>query len=129
MNNSSPQSNTLRIAMPRKGRIAEQLRPLCKEAGYSWPTGDGKALFAKLTKNVEVMFVRTTDIVGVVADEVVDLGVTGTDVVAESGLQVTTARPLPLFECQLVLAAGENFSKLQTKKTGKHPSSNVIPCS
>lgn len=99
--------------MPRKGRIAEQLRPLCKEAGYSWPSGDGTALFAKLTKNVEVMFVRTTDIVTLVSDEVVDLGVTGTDVVAESGLEVTTARPLPLFECQLVLSSRRKFfSKL-----------------
>jgi len=111
MNSSNTQPDVLRIAMPRKGRIAEQLKPLCEEAGYSWPSNDGKALFAKLTKNVEVMFVRTTDIVGLVADEVVDLGVTGTDVVDESGLDVQTASPLPLFECKLVLAAGEKFEQ------------------
>lgn len=111
MNSLNKNQEILRIAMPRKGRIAEQLKPLCEEAGYSWPANDGKALFAKLTKNVEVMFVRTTDIVRLVADEVVDLGVTGTDVVLESGIQVQTASLLPLFECKLVLAAGEKFSQ------------------
>lgn len=99
----------VRIAMPRKGRIAEQLKPLCKEAGYPWPGSDGKALFAKLTDNIEVMFVRTTDIPGLVADGVVDLGVTGTDVVAESGAEVQMASPLALFQCRLVLAAREKF--------------------
>lgn len=110
MNNSTPkESGVLRIAMPRKGRIAEQLKPLCRDAGFAWPSSEGKALFAKISKNIEVMFVRTTDIVTLVADDVVDLGITGTDVVAESGLDVQLASDLPLFECRLVLAAQESF--------------------
>ncbi len=111
------QDEILRIAMPRKGRIAEQLKPLCKQAGYSWPSSEEtKALIGKLTPNVEVMFVRTDDIPALVEDGVVDLGVTGTDVVDEAGVNVQVASPLDLFECRLVLAAREKF-KDQYKKS------------
>jgi ATP phosphoribosyltransferase len=113
----SPEADTkntslIRIAMPRKGRIAEQLKPLCKEAGYRWPSSDGnKSLIAKLAPNVEVMFVRTSDIPALVADSVVDLGVTGTDVVDEAGLDVQIASALPLFQCELVVAAREAYKR------------------
>lgn len=105
----SPDS-MLRIALPRKGRIAEALGPVCKEAGYEWPsTEPGKALFARIAPNIEVMFVRSTDVPAIVADGVVDLGVTGTDLVEESGCDLSVVEPLGLFQCELVLAAPEKW--------------------
>lgn len=102
----------LRIALPKRGRIADDLGPLCKDAGYAWPSSDlGRALFARLSKNIEVMFVRTKDVATVVADGVVDLGITGTDLVEESGADIKIVENLPLFQCKLVLAAPPEWHK------------------
>ena len=102
----------LRIALPKRGRIADDLGPLCKDAGYAWPSSDlGRALFARLSKNIEVMFVRANDVPTVVADGVVDLGITGTDLVEESKSGISIIEPLPLFQCRLVLAAPPEWHK------------------
>lgn len=121
MNSNKTESETvLRIALPRKGRIADALGPICKEAGYEWPsTEPGKALFAKIAPNIEVMFVRSTDVPAIVADGVVDLGVTGTDLVEESGCNLSVVEPLGLFACELVLAAPEKWKELYENEVPK----------
>ncbi|MFN8016223.1 MAG: ATP phosphoribosyltransferase [Acidimicrobiia bacterium] len=97
---------TLRIALPKKGRIADELGPLFKEAGYDWSISEtDRTLFAKLSNNIEAMFVRTKDVATVVADGVVDIGITGTDIVEESQSNVQLIEKLPIFSCRLVLAA------------------------
>ncbi len=113
MNPSSYETEpALRIALPKRGRIADQLGPLCKDAGYEWPNFDlGRALFARLSKNIEVMFVRADDVPTVVADGVVDLGITGTDLVEESNCGINVVETLPLFQCRLVLAAPPEWKK------------------
>lgn len=111
---------TLKIALPRKGRIAENIAPICREAGYRWSKDDQDKLFAKISDNVEVMFVRTTDVPRVVADGVVDIGITGSDLVEESLSEVNILEMLDLFHCRLVLAATKEFAEnFEEKKNGQ----------
>lgn len=102
---------TLKIALPRKGRIAEYIAPVCKEAGYSWSNSDQGRLFAKVSDKIEIMFVRTTDVPRVVADGVVDIGITGSDLVEESMSEVNIIQSLDLFHCRLVLAAPSEWAE------------------
>jgi len=113
-------NETLRIALPRKGRIAENIAPVCKEAGYSWSSADQDKLFAKISDNIEVMFVRTTDVPRVVADGIVDIGITGSDLVEESLSEVDIIEKLDLFHCRLVLAAPKELAEsFEEKKKSK----------
>ncbi|HMS24718.1 MAG TPA: ATP phosphoribosyltransferase [Acidimicrobiia bacterium] len=110
--NQSESHPALRIALPKRGRIADQLGPLCKDAGYDWSDVDlGRALFARLSPNIEAMFVRADDVPTVVADGIVDLGITGTDLVEESNCEVDLITSLPLSQCRLVLAAPPEWKK------------------
>lgn len=112
MTNNLDTESTLKIALPKRGRIADNLGELCKQAGYAWPaSSSSRALFAKLSDNVEAMFVRTKDVATVVADGIVDIGITGTDLVEESGSDVSIVEPLDLFTCRLVLAAQPEWHK------------------
>lgn len=106
------ENTKLKIALPRKGRISQSLNSVCKEAGYGWPSSDtGRALFAKISNDIEVMFVRTSDVPTVVADGIVDIGITGTDLVEESQCDVNIIEELKLLECRLVLAGTEIWAK------------------
>ncbi len=75
----------LRIAIPNKGRLAEQTLTLFEKAGLRADSKVDRALVANLGSEFKAIFVRAQDIAEFVADGAADLGVTGADLVAESG--------------------------------------------
>ena len=54
--------------------------------------------------DLDILFVRTNDIVEFVADGVAELGITGLDLVAESGSKVPQLRNLGYGKCRLTIA-------------------------
>ena len=75
----------LRIGLPSKGRLAEQAEELLKQAGLSFRR-QPRSLFALVGEMpVEVTFLRTEDIPVLCAEGAIDMGITGSDLVAESG--------------------------------------------
>ncbi|HTR96325.1 MAG TPA: ATP phosphoribosyltransferase [Candidatus Acidoferrales bacterium] len=95
----------LRIALPNKGRLADETRELFEDAGLDVRTGSPRALVASLGGVFEALFVRAQDIAEFVADGAADVGVTGHDLVAESGRELDTLLDLGFGRCRLVLAA------------------------
>ncbi len=95
----------LRIAIPNKGRLSEQARELFTDAGLEIRTGSERALTASLGGQFEALFVRAQDIPEFVADGAADVGVTGYDLVRESGRPLETLLDLGFGRCRLVLAA------------------------
>jgi ATP phosphoribosyltransferase len=96
------------IAVPNKGRLSEQTVQLLRRAGLNVETGGSRQLFARAWDGrVRVLFVRAQDIPEFVADGRVDLGVTGLDLVAESGAKVRRLVDLGFGACRLVLAVPE----------------------
>ena len=81
----------LRIALPNKGRLADDTLELLELAGLAPEGRHDRALQATLGGGAfHALFVRANDIPEFVADGAADVGITGGDLVAESGRDVCT---------------------------------------
>ena len=98
----------LRIALPNKGRLAEDVRGVFTDAGLEIRANGERALTASLGGEFEAIFVRSQDIPELVSDGVADAGVTGWDLVCESGRTVDVRLDLEFGRCRLVLAARDD---------------------
>lgn len=97
----------VRIALPNKGRLAQDARSLFERAGLSAELREGGALVASLGEGFEALFVRAQDIPEFVADGAADTGVTGLDLVRESERKVRELLDLEFGRCRLVVAVTE----------------------
>jgi len=97
----------LRIALPNKGRLAEDARELFADAGLAVRASGDRALTASLGGEFEAIFVRAQDIPEFVADRAADVGVTGWDLVCESGRELRDLLDLGFGKCRIVVAARE----------------------
>jgi ATP phosphoribosyltransferase len=97
----------MRIALPNKGRLAEGARELLERAGLEFDMRD-RALQATLGEDFTAIFVNARDVPEFVADGAADLGITGGDIVAESGREVQTLLDLGFGRCRLAVAARED---------------------
>jgi ATP phosphoribosyltransferase len=98
----------LRIALPNKGRLSEDARDLFNQAGLEVRTAGARALTASLGGEFEAIFVRAQDIPEFVADDAADAGITGLDLVLESGRNLDQKLDLGFGRCRLVLAARDD---------------------
>ncbi len=97
----------LRIGVPSKGRLAEIAAELLKEAGLSFRRHD-RSLFARCREvPIDVTFLRTEDIPVLCAEGAIDMGITGSDLVAESGASVLTRLELDVGQCRLAICVAE----------------------
>ena len=94
----------LRLALPNKGRLAEPAIDLLRDAGVEVELGDRRLSAMARNIDLELLFVRTGDIAEYVRDGLVDLGLTGQDLVAESGDGMAEVLELGFGGCSLVLA-------------------------
>jgi ATP phosphoribosyltransferase len=100
----------LRLAIPNKGRLVEPTVELLRDAGLVFEAGE-RALVARVQNfDLDILFVRTNDIVEFVSDGVAELGITGLDLVAESGADVPQLRTLGYGRCRLTLAVPNDSS-------------------
>ena len=98
----------LRIALPNKGRLADDARELFADAGLPAKARGERALTASLGGEFEAIFVRAQDIPEFVADGAADAGVTGWDLVCESGRRLDSLLDLGFGRCRIVVAAKED---------------------
>jgi ATP phosphoribosyltransferase len=98
----------LRIALPNKGRLSEDARDLLGDAGLDLRIHDPRALRATVGGEFEAIFVRTQDIPEFVADGVADIGVTGWDLIQESGRNLVSRLDLGFGACRLVVAVKQD---------------------
>ena len=95
----------LRIALPNKGRLAEPAVALLRDAGLDFELSERRLTTVARNYPLELMFVRTDDIAEYVSDGLVELGITGRDLVAERGNGMAPILDLGFGACALVLAA------------------------
>jgi ATP phosphoribosyltransferase len=99
--------DNLRIGVPSKGRLAETAEALLKDAGLSFRRSE-RSLFARCKDlPVEVTFLRTDDIPVLCAEGAIDMGVTGADLVLESGVEVLQRMELGIGSCRLAVCVPE----------------------
>jgi ATP phosphoribosyltransferase len=109
----------LRIALPNKGRLSEDTRELFNDAGLEVRSSGERALTASLGGEFEAIFVRAQDIPEFVADGAADVGVTGWDLVNESGRPLTSHLDLGFGKCRLVVAAKEDSGIMSVADIGR----------
>ncbi|MCX5768204.1 MAG: ATP phosphoribosyltransferase [Gemmatimonadetes bacterium] len=98
----------LRIALPNKGRLHQDCRELLADAGLAVRASSERALTASLGGEFEAIFVRAQDIPEFVADGAADAGITGWDLVVESGRPLTSRLDLAFGRCTIVVATRED---------------------
>jgi ATP phosphoribosyltransferase len=94
----------LRLAVPNKGRMVEPTVRLLRDAGLVFEEHDRSLVARVQNYDLDILFVRTNDIIEFVGDGVADLGVTGIDLLAETGAELPRIRSLGYGRCRLAAA-------------------------
>ena len=101
-------AENLRIGVPSKGRLSEISSELLTEAGLSFRRQE-RSLFARVRDMpIDITFLRTDDIPVLCAEGAIDLGITGSDLVAESGAAVVSRLALGVGNCRLAMCVPVN---------------------
>jgi ATP phosphoribosyltransferase len=98
----------LRIALPNKGRLSDDARDLFNDAGLEVRGKGERSLTASLGGEFEAIFVRASDIPEFVADGAAQAGITGLDLVRESGRSLEELLDLEFGRCRLVVAVRDD---------------------
>ena len=93
-------SRRLRLAVPNKGRMVEPTLRLLHDAGLIFEEHDRSLVSLVQNYELDILFVRTNDVIEFVGDGVADLGITGVDLLSEAGAELPRVRdprlrPLP----------------------------------
>jgi ATP phosphoribosyltransferase len=95
---------TIRLAVPNKGRLQQPTATMLEQGGFSYEKTERALAVPVRNMDLEVLFVRTDDVAEFVADGVADLGVTGIDLLAESGMELEIIERLGFGHCRLTAA-------------------------
>lgn len=125
-------SESLRIGVPSKGRLADLAGELLRDAGLKFRR-QNRDLFARVKAAVgidatpiDVTFLRTDDIPVLVAEGAIDLGITGGDLVQEAGVNepraeraaAITRLKLGMGGCRLAICVPESSPVVSAKDMG-----------
>lgn len=98
---------TLRIGIPSKGRLADAAAGLLDQAGLKFRRQE-RSLFARVRDMpIDVTLLRAVDIPVLCAEGAIDLGITGGDLVEESGVDLVTRLQLGMGKCRLAFCVPE----------------------
>lgn len=95
----------LRVAVPNKGMMSEPARAMLSEAGYLRSASVRDLLVHDPDNDVEFFFLRPRDIAIYVGEGTLDLGITGRDMLLDSGASADEVLPLGFAPSTFRLAA------------------------
>ena len=98
---SAGANGRLKLAVPAKGRMAEPAVRLCADAGLSFELTERSLVVPCANAPVDLLLVRPSDIPEYAQDGVVDVGITGANLVAEAEADVVTLAELGFARCSL----------------------------
>lgn len=99
----------LKIAVPSKGRISNPSIDILEKAGLGLKDNNNRQLISKThNNNIDIMFARASDIPEFVSDGIVDMGISGIDLINESESDVVELLDLNFGQTKLVLASPED---------------------
>ena len=105
---TTPDHN-IRIGLPSKGRLSDLAIELLKEAGIRFRR-QNRSLFAKVRDlPIDIIFLRTDDIPVLCAEGAIDMGITGSDLVAEANVDVDTRLSLNVGKCRLAICVPDDL--------------------
>ncbi|MEK9663063.1 MAG: ATP phosphoribosyltransferase [Candidatus Nanopelagicales bacterium] len=95
----------LRVALPNKGQLAEPARDMLREAGYLRSTPPRDLVIADPDNDVEFFLLRPKDVATYVGAGTLDVGITGRDMLLDSGADATELLELGFGDSTFRLAA------------------------
>ena len=87
-------SDQLRIAVPNKGQLAEPASAMLREAGYRQRKDSRDLVMVDPDNGTEFFFLRPKDIAVYVGEGILQAGITGRDMLLDSGAPVEEVLPL-----------------------------------
>ncbi len=103
----------LRIAVPNKGSLADGAAAILREAGYSQRTETKQLVHLDADTGVEFFYLRPRDIATYVGEGTLDVGITGRDMLIDSGASAEEVAPLGFGRSRFRFAApvGSGFTE------------------
>ena len=95
----------LKIALPNKGSLAEATTSMLREAGYKQRADSKDLVLLDEANGVEFYYLRPRDIAVYVGERTLDLGVTGRDLLLDSGANAQEIMPLGFGDTKFRFAA------------------------
>src|SRR6201989_2279225 len=87
-------ADTIRIAVPNKGSLAEPAIAMLIEAGYRQRRDSRELVLADPENDTEFFYLRPRDIAVYVGSGQLDVGITGEDLLLDSGAAAVAVLPL-----------------------------------
>lgn len=115
---SQNSGDTLRLALPNKGRLADPALQLLRDAGLEIDVSPASLTASAANYALDLLFVRAEDVPEYVADGLVDAGITGMDLVAERAPGLVAVLQLGFGACTLTLAVPRTVSVQTPEELG-----------
>jgi ATP phosphoribosyltransferase len=109
----------LRVALPNKGQLADPARAILSEAGYLHAAAARDLVVQDLDNDVEFFFLRPKDIATYVGAGTLDVGITGRDMLVDSGADAEEILELGFAGSTFRLAAPVGSAASQMDLAGK----------
>jgi ATP phosphoribosyltransferase len=109
----------LRVAVPNKGQLSDPAREMLREAGYAAAANSRDLVVQDPENDVEFFFLRPRDIATYVGEGTLDVGITGQDLLSDSGSKAKTILELGFAPSTFRLAAPQGTAKSIADISGK----------
>ena len=94
----------LRLAVPNKGRLMDPTAELLLNAGLSFERTERSLTVPVRNVPIDLLFVRTEDVIEMVADGVAEMGIAGLDLLSEAEVDLRIVTELGYGRCRLSAA-------------------------
>ena len=112
-------SSALKIAIPNKGALSEGAVKLLLAAGYRCSRAGRELIVKDADNDIDFVFLRPRDIALYVGRGIIDAGITGRDLAADSGAGVSELLPLGFGKSRFCFAAPRGTVKSVPELDGK----------
>jgi ATP phosphoribosyltransferase len=109
----------LRVAVPNKGSLSESASTMLREAGYAQRTDTKQLTKLDPDNNVEFFYLRPRDIALYVGEGTLDVGITGRDLLLDSGAKAEEALQLGFGRSKFRFAAMPGTASSESDLAGK----------
>src|SRR3990167_6965841 len=101
----------VKLAIPNKGRINQEIIRLLDKIGLEVPENGRKLYVNTSNPGIQIVYARAADIPLYVQSGVADIGITGDDMIQESGAVVEKLLKLNFGSCKIAVAAPKDKLK------------------
>jgi len=109
----------LRLAVPNKGSLSQSATDMLREAGYRQRTDTKRLTLTDAENDVEFFYLRPRDIALYVGEGTLDAGITGRDLLLDSGASATEVLPLGFGRSRFHFAAPDGTASGVRDLAGK----------